>query len=171
MKCPFCATPDTKVIDSRVNQQGDITRRRRECIRCESRFTTYERVEEILPAVIKKDGRVEAFDRSKVEDGLRKATQKRPVSSEQIEAIVRRTEKSLQGLGLKEIPSRKIGELLISELHAIDKVAYVRFASVYREFKDVDDFVSELREKDRRQNRQKDDESLLFPFVKEPPTV
>jgi transcriptional repressor NrdR len=148
VKCPFCGTPETKVVDSRLNQTGDVTRRRRECGQCDSRFTTYEHVEELLPAVIKKDGRREPFDRMKLLGGIKKALQKRSVPSEKIDEMVSRVEKSVQRLGLKEIPARSIGERVMSELHAVDLVAYIRFASVYREFRDVEEFVAELELQD-----------------------
>ena len=146
MKCPFCSTADTKVIDSRLNQLGDSTRRRRECPRCEGRFTTYERVEEVMPLVIKKDGRRESFVREKVLGGLEKACQKRAIPSQKIEDIVARTQKKIQSFGVKEIPSKTLGQMLMAELHGLDKVAYIRFSSVYREFQDVEEFVAELKE-------------------------
>ena len=141
MRCPFCSSLETKVIDSRLNQTGDITRRRRECPHCDGRFTTYERVEEVMPAVIKKDGRREAFDREKLRDGLRKACQKRPVTTQQVDEIVIAIERRIQTFGLKEIPSKTLGELVMPLILKVDKVAYVRFASVYREFHDVAEFV------------------------------
>lgn len=162
MKCPYCNTLETKVIDSRLNQTGDITRRRRECSRCEGRFTTYERVEEVMPLVIKKDGRRETFERQKLLEGVSKACQKRSIASEKIEALVTRTEKRIQGYGLKEIPSRTVGQMIMSELLQLDKVAYVRFASVYREFKDVEEFVAELRDPTEPTG---DIGSLSFPFA------
>jgi transcriptional repressor NrdR len=146
MKCPFCPSQDNKVIDSRLSNQGAVIRRRRECLGCERRFTTYERVEEILPMVVKKDGRREAFDRGKIVAGLELACRKRPVSSEQIEAIVDGIERRLQEMGEKEIPTTFVGESVMRELSRLDEVAYVRFASVYRSFKDVGEFMSELKE-------------------------
>ncbi|TMB28353.1 MAG: transcriptional repressor NrdR [Deltaproteobacteria bacterium] len=146
MKCPFCPSQDNKVIDSRLSNQGAVIRRRRECLGCERRFTTYERVEEILPMVVKKDGRREAFDRQKIVAGLELACRKRPVSSEQIEAIVDGIERRLQEMGEKEIPTTFVGESVMRELSRLDEVAYVRFASVYRSFKDVGEFMSELKE-------------------------
>jgi len=146
MKCPFCPSQDNKVIDSRLSNQGAVIRRRRECLACERRFTTYERVEEILPMVVKKDGRREAFDRQKIVAGLELACRKRPVSSEQIEAIVDGIERRLQETGEKEIPTTFVGESVMRELSRLDEVAYVRFASVYRSFKDVGEFMSELKE-------------------------
>jgi transcriptional repressor NrdR len=167
MKCPFCTTLDTKVIDSRINQPGDMIRRRRECPRCEGRFTTYERVEEIMPAVIKKDGRREPYEREKVLDGLSKACQKRSVPVQKIEELVQKIEKRIQSYGLKEIPTRTIGQMIMVELHKLDKVAYVRFASVYREFRDVEEFVAELQGPPPA--AQQDPESLTFSFVANDP--
>lgn len=146
MRCPYCSTSDTKVIDSRLNQTGDMTRRRRECPRCEGRFTTYERVEEIMPVVIKKDGRREPYTRQKMVDGMQKACLKRTVPLQKIDEAADRIEKRLQTFGLKEVPGHTIGQMVMIELHKLDKVAYVRFASVYREFKDVEEFVSEIQE-------------------------
>ncbi|HXN55894.1 MAG TPA: transcriptional regulator NrdR [Myxococcales bacterium] len=146
MKCPFCTELENKVIDSRLSNQGAIIRRRRECLACARRFTTYERVEEILPMVVKKDGRREAFDRAKVVAGLQLACQKRPVGAEQIEAVVDGIERSIQSMGEKEIASSVIGEAVMRELSRLDEVAYVRFASVYRSFKDLGEFMSELKE-------------------------
>lgn len=142
-----------------------MTRRRRECPRCEGRFTTYERVEEIMPVVIKKDGRRESYDRQKVLDGIKKACQKRSVPMQKIEEAVARIEKRVQSYGVKEIPGRAIGQMVMLELHQLDKVAFVRFASVYREFKDVEEFVNELR--DTSSMGPQDPESLAFPFVSE----
>ena len=164
MRCPYCSALETKVIDSRINQSGDITRRRRECPNCEGRFTTYERVEEVMPAVIKKDGRREAFLRAKVLDGLQKACQKRPVTIHQIEDTVVRIEKRIQSYGLKEIPSRTIGQMVMQELHKLDKVAYVRFASVYRDFQDVEEFVAELTLQEPP-TAEEDPSLLVFPFA------
>jgi transcriptional repressor NrdR len=134
------------VIDSRLSRDGDVTRRRRECARCERRFTTYERVEEILPLVVKKDGRRETYDRLKVLAGLKKASEKRPISIATIEEVADRIERSLQNLGDKEVPSATIGEEVMRQLYDLDKVAYVRFASVYRSFQDLDAFMQELKE-------------------------
>lgn len=146
MKCPFCASLDNRVIDSRLSREGDVTRRRRECSRCERRFTTYERVEEILPLIVKKDGRREAYDRLKIIAGMRKACEKRPVSSETLEEIADRIERFLQSRGDKEVPSAVIGEEVMRQLYQLDEVAYVRFASVYRSFQDLDAFMRELKE-------------------------
>jgi transcriptional repressor NrdR len=146
VKCPFCAEVENKVIDSRLSNQGAVIRRRRECLGCQRRFTTYERVEEILPMVVKKDGRRESFDRQKVLDGLKLACQKRPVGADQLEAVVDGIERRLQEMGEKEVPSSVIGEAVMRELARLDEVAYVRFASVYRSFKDLGEFMSELKE-------------------------
>lgn len=167
MKCPFCANLDTKVIDSRLNQTGDITRRRRECPNCEGRFTTYERVEEVMPLVIKKDGRREPYDREKVLDGIKKACQKRSVATQKVEELVSLIEKRVQSYGLKEVPARTIGHMVMVELHKLDKVAYVRFASVYREFRDVEEFVAELQ---GPAPRSEDSGSFAFPFVENGPS-
>ncbi len=144
MKCPFCQHDDTKVVDSRLGKEGNNVRRRRECPACERRFTTYERVEEILPWVIKKDGRREAFDRSKIISGMQRACEKRPISVEQIEAMVDRLERRFQECGDKEIAASLIGEAVMDSLQVVDEVAYVRFASVYRQFKDINEFMVEL---------------------------
>jgi len=144
MKCPFCSTNESKVIDSRISKDGDIIRRRRECEKCAKRFTTYERVEEPLPAVVKKDGRRETFDRMKIAGGIKKACEKRPISTETIEKMVDRIERWVIDLGEPEIASSKLGEKVMGELHPLDEIAYVRFASVYRSFKDINEFMSEL---------------------------
>lgn len=145
MKCPFCAEIDNKVIDSRLSKDGNVIRRRRECLVCSRRFTTYEHIEEIPIMIIKKDGRREVFSRDKLRSGLQKACQKRSISMNVIEDFVDELERDLRETGEKEIPSHILGERVMAKLHEIDDVAYVRFASVYREFKDVNDFVSELR--------------------------
>lgn len=145
MKCPFCDELEDKVVDSRMAKEGEVIRRRRECLGCKRRYTTYERVEEILPMVVKKDGRRETFDRTKILAGLKKACEKRPISTATIEAVTDRIEKRIQEMGETEIESRIVGEELMKELHQLDQVAYVRFASVYREFKDIDQFMDELR--------------------------
>jgi transcriptional repressor NrdR len=151
MRCPFCEHPEDKVVDSREAQDGRATRRRRECLACGRRFTTYERVDEILPQVVKKDGRRESYDRDKIVKGLEIACQKRPVSREQIEALVASVERQLQEDGEREVRSSVIGETVMARLKDLDPVAYVRFASVYREFRDVKDFVSELAGLDGRE--------------------
>jgi transcriptional repressor NrdR len=162
MKCPFCSVLDTKVIDSRMNQPGDLIRRRRECPRCEGRFTTYERIEEVMPVVIKKDGRREPFDRAKIIDGLQKACEKRSIPTQKIEDLVRGMERKIQSYGLKEVPTKAVGQMVMAELHSLDKVAYVRFASVYREFRDVEEFVAELQ---IPQSAHDDPNSLTFSFT------
>jgi transcriptional repressor NrdR len=146
MKCPFCSHDDTRVVDSRLGKEGNNIRRRRECIDCERRFTTYERVEETLPLVIKKDGRREAFDRQKIISGIQRACEKRPVSIATIEKVVDQMELSLQESGEKEIDASRIGEAVMTALQSIDEVAYVRFASVYRQFRDINEFMSELKD-------------------------
>lgn len=146
MKCPFCSFADSKVVDSRPDKGGSLIRRRRECESCGKRFTTYERVEENLPLVMKKDGRREPFDRQKLIAGIQKACEKRPVSVEEIERMVDRIEARIQEGGEREVPSTRIGERVMAELHAIDQVAYVRFASVYRSFKDINEFMAELQD-------------------------
>ncbi len=146
MKCPFCSHLENRVIDSRLSREGDVTRRRRECARCVRRFTTYERVEEILPLVVKKDGRREVYDRRKIIAGMRKACEKRPVSIATIEEAADRIERFLQSKGDKEVASTVIGEEVMRQLYELDKVAYVRFASVYRSFQDLDAFLRELKD-------------------------
>ena len=146
MRCPGCSGMENKVIDSRLNKEGTVIRRRRECLSCSERFTTYEKLERSLHLLIKKDGRREEFDRDKIIDGVKKACQKRPVSIKDIEELVDRVEQYLQELGEKEVSAVKIGEKVISEIYNLDDVAYVRFASVYRSFKDVNEFMVELKE-------------------------
>ena len=145
MKCPFCAHPDDKVVDSRTIKDGELIRRRRECLSCTKRFTTYERIEEIPLMVAKKDGRREAFDRSKIVIGILKACEKRPVGIEQIEDMVDRIEKSINSSMEKEVSSEAVGSMVMEELRHLDEVAYVRFASVYRQFKDIDEFMDVLK--------------------------
>jgi transcriptional repressor NrdR len=145
MKCPFCAHVDDRVVDSRESHEGDVIRRRRECLKCERRFTTYERIDEVPYMVVKKDGRREQFDRQKVMAGLMKACEKRPVSPAKLEAIANVVEKFVQESRDRERPTTKIGELIMRKLKELDKVAYVRFASVYLDFKDVSEFMGELR--------------------------
>ena len=146
MKCPVCSNLENKVIDSRLNREGNSTRRRSECLSCNERFTTYERIEKTLPYVIKKDGRREEFNRDKILSGVKKACQKRPVSIQQMEMLVDRVEQYCQELGEKEISAMVAGEKVVKELYNIDDVAYVRFASVYRSFKDVNEFMVELKD-------------------------
>ena len=145
MKCPFCGETNKKVIDSRLSKDGNVIRRRRECIDCGRRFTTYEHIEEIPVMIVKKDGRREIFNREKVRSGMQRACEKRQISMNVIEQFIEDLERDLRETGEKEIPSRVIGEKIMEKLHTLDDVAYVRFASVYREFKDVNDFVSELK--------------------------
>ena len=146
MKCPFCAHSENKVIDSRISRDGDAIRRRRECLGCGKRFTTYEFVEEVLPVVVKKDGRREPFDRTKIRSGIKKACEKRPISTDAIETLVDNVERTFQDFQGKEILSTAIGEKVMQELQTLDGVAYVRFASVYRQFRDVSDFLDELQD-------------------------
>src|SRR5262249_54087540 len=141
MRCPFCRDLENRVVDSRLGKEGDAIRRRRHCERCGRRFTTYERVEESLPAGVQEDGRREPFDRSKIVHGLARACEKRPVSADTIEALADGIERRLQESGEREVTSRAIGETVMRELHALDAVAYVRFASVYRSFRDVREFM------------------------------
>lgn len=144
MRCPFCENNDTKVIDSRHTDEGHSIRRRRECEECQKRFTTYEKVEEIILIVIKKDGSREPFDRNKILKGIIKACEKRPVSFAEMETVVDKIERGLNNMMEKEITSTFIGELIMDELRILDEVAYVRFASVYRQFTDINTFISEI---------------------------
>ena len=146
MKCPFCSYVENRVIDSRVSKDGNAIRRRRECAGCGKRFTTSEFVEEVLPMVVKKDGRREPFDRSKILVGIKKACEKRPISVDVIEEIADRVEQACRDYPDKEIPSAVIGERVMAELHDLDEVAYVRFASVYRQFRDANEFLEELED-------------------------
>lgn len=145
MKCPFCGEVNNKVIDSRLSKDSAAIRRRRECIDCTRRFTTYEHIEETPIMIIKKDGRREVFSRDKVRLGMQRACQKRNISVNVIEEFIEDLERDLREIGEKELSSSIVGERIMTKLHEIDDVAYVRFASVYREFKDVNDFVSELK--------------------------
>jgi transcriptional repressor NrdR len=148
MKCPFCGNVDTQVVETRMAEDGDFIRRRRQCAACEKRFTTYERPDVSFPAVVKKDGRRIDYERDKLRASMNLALRKRPVSTEQIDGAVERIEEKLLNLGVREVPSTRIGELVMRELKKLDKVAYVRFASVYRSFEDIDDFktlVDEVR--------------------------
>lgn len=145
MKCPFCGNLEDKVIDSRASREGEAIRRRRECLKCGKRFTSYERVEDVVPMVIKKDGRRESFDRGKILGGLKKACEKRPISVDLLEDITDSIEKKLNGMGVKEIPSAWLGEEVMNSLKETDKVAYVRFASVYRQFKDINELLNEVK--------------------------
>jgi len=145
MKCPFCGNLEDKVIDSRSSKEGDAIRRRRECLKCGKRFTSYERVEDVVPMVVKKDGRRESFDRGKVLGGLKKACEKRPISVDLLEEITDSIEKKLNGMGVKEVSSSWVGEEVMDFLRETDKVAYVRFASVYRQFKDINELLDEVK--------------------------
>ena len=145
MRCPFCKRDDSKVLDSRESAEATVTRRRRECLGCHKRFTTYERVEELMPLVVKKDGRREPYDREKLISGLQKAVEKRPVSMAQLEALVAEVEARILERGEKEVPSSVMGEEVMRRLRALDQVAYVRFASVYRSFRDIEEFMDELK--------------------------
>ena len=146
MKCPYCFHEETKVVDKRETEELDVTRRRRECLKCEKRFTTYERVESLDLVILKKDGRREAFDREKLKRGIIKACEKRPVSYEQIEALIDKLGAELRKLKSKEVPSKLIGEKVMNGLKKLDNIAYIRFASVYRSFADVTDFQKELKD-------------------------
>jgi len=146
MKCPFCAHLHDKVVDSRESNDGDAIRRRRQCLKCKRRFTSYERIDEIPSMVVKKDGRRERFDRQKVLAGILKACEKRPVSMSQLETIADNAETMVQESSEREVSTRVLGEMIMKELRNLDKVAYVRFASVYMDFKDVQEFMSELKD-------------------------
>ena len=145
MKCPFCQEDDDRVIDSRPSQDGFATRRRRECLNCKHRYTTYEHIEGTSVKIVKKDGTREPFDRLKIKRGLEKACWKRPVSDAQIEAVVTAVENEIEEQLEQEVPSRDVGEIVMKQLRQLDQVAFVRFASVYRQFEDVRDFVQELK--------------------------
>lgn len=145
MKCPFCSSLENRVIDSRLAQNGDVTRRRRECEACARRYTTYERLEQTVPTVVKKSGSREQFDRSKLLSGLKRACEKRPVSAEDLDLLVSQIEKKLSESGEPEVASTTIGQEVMERLRDLDQVAYVRFASVYRSFQDVNEFMSELK--------------------------
>jgi transcriptional repressor NrdR len=145
MLCPFCGHTESKVVNSRQNQKGDSIRRRRECLKCGHRFTTFEVIEKLPVMVIKRDGRREVFDRQKVINGVTRACEKRPVSTEEIERIVQHVEKMLYNSMEREISSLRIGEMVLKKLREVDEVAYVRFASVYRQFRDVSEFSHEVR--------------------------
>ncbi len=164
MKCPYCGEFNNKVIDSRLSKDGQAIRRRRECLGCDRRFTTYEQAEEMEVMIVKKDGRREPFSREKVRAGMQRACEKRNISMNVIDAFLDELEQDLRESGKKEIPAHVIGEKVMTRLHGMDGVAYVRFASVYREFKDVNDFVSELkslldREEARNGRKQRTEDS------------
>jgi len=153
MKCPFCGGADTQVIDSRVSEAGDSIRRRRRCVSCSKRFTTYENAELRLPQVVKQNGTRADFDVDRVRVGFQRALHKRPVPTEYVDQAIERIVQQVLSLGEREIPARQIGEMVMSELHKLDKVAYIRFASVYRSFQDVDDFRLALKEVEPGQTR------------------
>jgi transcriptional repressor NrdR len=146
MRCPYCSHAETQVVETRESDEGDVIRRRRRCLKCDKRFTTYERAEIALPAVVKKDGARVEFDPVKLRASMQLALRKRPVSMEQIDAALERIQDKLLALGAREVPSARVGELVMRELKRIDKVAYVRFASVYRSFEDVDEFRQLIRD-------------------------
>ncbi len=146
MKCPFCGHTESRVVDSRISRDAESIRRRRECLKCRKRFTTSERGEETLPLVVKKDGRRESFDRQKILNGLKKACEKRPISVDVLEKIVSRIEQGLIESGEREVKSSVVGEKVVEELYNLDGIAYVRFASVYRQFKDINQFMKELKD-------------------------
>ncbi len=146
MRCPYCSELENKVIDSRMAKEGDTVRRRRQCLACNTRFTTYERVERLPLVLIKKDNRREPFNREKILKGMQRACQKRDISINTLELFIDNLERELQELGEKEIPASMVGERVMRKLQELDDVAYVRFASVYREFKDINDFMSELKD-------------------------
>ena len=146
MKCPFCSHSETQVVETRIAEDGDFIRRRRQCGACDKRFTTYERPDVSYPTVVKKDGRRIEYERSKLQGSLNLALRKRPVSTEQVDGAIERIEEKLLNLGLREVPSARLGELVMRELKKLDKVAYVRFASVYRSFEDIDEFKTLVNE-------------------------
>jgi transcriptional repressor NrdR len=146
MKCPFCGSPDTQVVDSRVSEGGDSIRRRRRCIACRKRFTTYENAELRLPMIVKQNGTRSDFDVNRIRNGFQRALHKRPVPTEYVDQAVERIVQQVLGLGEREIPSRQVGEMVMQELYKLDKVGYIRFASVYRSFQDAADFRDALKE-------------------------
>jgi transcriptional repressor NrdR len=155
MKCPFCNAPDTQVVDSRVNEEGTSVRRRRRCPKCSKRFTTYETIELRLPQVIKQDGRRTEFSRDKLVTGFRRALHKRAVPTEKVDAAVERIVQNLLALGVREVPARQIGDMVMDELYQLDQVAYIRFASVYRAFQDIEDFRNVIQEVQKPNSRRK----------------
>ena len=168
MFCPFCGDPDTQVLDTRVPEEGDSIRRRRRCIRCDRRFTTFERPEIAMPVVVKKNGSRADFDRTKLSFSLHLAIRKRPVSAEAIDAAIERIEDKLMSSGDREVPSERIGELVMRELKKIDKIAYIRFASVYRSFEDIDEFADVIREVASRSSGKTPVKSAVKPSAKSP---
>lgn len=159
MKCPFCKEDNDKVVDSRTSGGGFVIRRRRQCLHCNRRYTTYERIERAVIRVVKKNGGREDFDPNKILTGLKKACEKRPVSTEQLEALVAEVEAYIYDNFDNEVPSSEIGRLVMERLRELDKVAYIRFASVYRQFKDITDFVNEVKPMLVSQSKQKSDEA------------
>jgi transcriptional repressor NrdR len=155
VKCPFCNAPDTQVVDSRVNEEGTSVRRRRRCPKCSKRFTTYETIELRLPQVVKQDGRRTEFSRDKLVTGFRRALHKRTVPTEKVDAAVERIVQNLLALGVREVPARQIGDMVMDELYQLDQVAYIRFASVYRAFQDVEDFRNVIQEVQKPSSRRK----------------
>ena len=155
MKCPFCGAPDTYVVDSRVSESGESIRRRRRCLTCEKRFTTYENVELRMPQIVKSDGRRAEFDRENLRTGYQRALHKRPVPTELVDQSIERLVQKLLALGEREVASRRVGEMVMGELKRLDDVAYVRFASVYRSFQDVDDFREAIQEVEQSRRRKK----------------
>ena len=150
MKCPFCGNADTQVVDSRVNEAGDTIRRRRRCAACDKRFTTFETAELRLPQIVKSNGMREEFSDEKLREGFRRALHKRPVSTELVDQAIDHIRQKLLAMGERELPAREVGELVMNELKKLDKVAYIRFASVYRSFQDVNDFRDALQEVDKQ---------------------
>jgi transcriptional repressor NrdR len=155
MKCPFCSAPDTQVVDSRVNEEGTSVRRRRRCPTCSKRFTTYETIELRMPQVVKQDGRRTEFSRDKLMTGFRRALHKRSVPTEKVDGAVDRIMQNLLALGVRAVPARQNGDLVMEELYKLDQVAYIRFASVYRSFQDVEDFRNVIQEVQKPQRRRK----------------
>lgn len=153
MKCPFCDDPNTQVTDTRENEDGEVVRRRRRCVKCDKRFTTYERIDLKMPHIVKRNGNRSEFDHNKLSGSMKLALRKRPVPLEALDASVDRIEAKLLSMGEQEVPSEKIGELVMRELKKLDKVAYIRFASVYRNFADVDEFADVIREVKSRPKR------------------
>ena len=155
MKCPFCNAADTQVVDSRVNEEGTSVRRRRRCPKCSKRFTTYETIELRMPQVVKQDGRRTEFSRDKLVTGFRRALHKRMVATEKVDAAVERIVQNLLALGAREVPARQIGDMVMDELYQLDQVAYIRFASVYRAFQDIEDFRNVIQEVQKPNSRRK----------------
>lgn len=155
MRCPFCKHEETQVVDSRVSEEGDSIRRRRRCLACDKRFTTYEKAELRMPQIVKSNGYREEFKEDKLRTGFMRALHKRPVSAELVDAAVERIKQKLLGLGEREVDSRRIGEMVMKELSRLDKVAYIRFASVYRSFQDIDDFREAIKEVQKPAARRK----------------